>query len=134
LQLKHQYHGQVGKTFSIQFKSVGHPEVHYLVRPLPGEINAHFNKTETFGPVDVDIGDKIVQMDGTILELDFGKISHRFSTRYLLIAENSMGKVNHTFCVQGHGKKSSCYMNPLCQGFFFFIIVIFTNLLLLLLF
>jgi hypothetical protein len=111
LQLKHEYHGQVGKTLQIQFKSVGHPEVHYLISSSPGEIPVQFNKTATLGPVDVEINDRIVKMDGTILEMDFGKISHRFSTRYLLIAENSMGQVNHTFCVQWQGKKRSWHLD-----------------------
>jgi hypothetical protein len=101
---QNEYHGQVGKTLKIQFKTVGHPEVRYHISSLPGEIPVQFNKTETLGPVDVDINDRIVKMDGTILEMDFGKM-HRFTTRFLLIAENSMGKMNHSFLVQGHGKE-----------------------------
>ncbi|XP_048772163.1 uncharacterized protein LOC125678087 [Ostrea edulis] len=99
---KDEYHGQVGKTLKIQFKSLGHPEVHCFINSSPGEITAQFITTETLGPVDITINDEVFKMNGTTLEMDFGKISHRFSTRYQLIAENSMGRVTHSFLVQGH--------------------------------
>ena len=48
LQLKHEYHGQAGKTLQIQFKSVGHPEVHYLISSSPGEIPVQFNISNVY--------------------------------------------------------------------------------------
>ncbi|XP_048772162.1 neural cell adhesion molecule 1-like [Ostrea edulis] len=102
LRSKNEYHGQVGQTLKIQFKSMGHPEVHCFINSSLGEITTQFKTTETLGPVVVDIHDEVIKMNGTILEMDFGKIEHRFSTRYQLIAENSMGRVTHSFLVQGH--------------------------------
>ncbi|XP_056009736.1 uncharacterized protein LOC125678085 isoform X2 [Ostrea edulis] len=102
LRSKHEYHSHVGKTLKLQFQSVGHPEVHYLINFLSGDTTIPFNETETLSTMDVDINDKVVKMNGTTLEMDFSKIRHRFRTRYQLIAENSMGRVTHNFLVQGH--------------------------------
>ncbi|XP_056009733.1 uncharacterized protein LOC125678088 isoform X2 [Ostrea edulis] len=102
LRPKHEYHGQVGKTLKIMFNSVGHPKANYHINSLAGNSTIQFNKTETLGGIDVVINDEVIKMNGTTLEMDFGKIRHRFSTLYQLIAENSMGRVTHSFLVQGH--------------------------------
>ncbi|XP_061170046.1 uncharacterized protein LOC133179273 [Saccostrea echinata] len=99
---KPEYHGQVGKRFKIKFELVGHPAPKSSIIVLEGQADYKINKTETKGPVNLVIYNKIVKVDGIIVELDFGKIEKRFRTTYLFIAENSLGNVTHTFVAQGH--------------------------------
>ncbi|XP_062602063.1 uncharacterized protein LOC134263697 isoform X2 [Saccostrea cucullata] len=99
---KPEYYGQVGRRFKLKFELVGHPAPQSSIIVLEGQEVNKINKTEAKGPVRVDIYNKIVKIDGIIVDLDFGKIENRFRTIYQLIAKNAMGNVTHTFLAKGH--------------------------------
>ncbi|XP_061169764.1 titin-like isoform X2 [Saccostrea echinata] len=102
LHSKPEYHCKVGKNCSLQFEIIGHPAVHSSIIVKEGEATHQFRKEDTKRSVAVDIYDTEVNMDGTVVEMDFDKIKNRFRTTYQLIAENSMGRATHTFLIEGH--------------------------------
>ena len=103
--MKDGYHGEIGKQFSMIFRSVGQPDLPTLkINTKNRDIGPMFNVTTMRDLVEIAIYGILLSTKCTTVTMTFGVIKDWFNTTYELTAENSVGVSNHSFFVDSHGK------------------------------